>query len=88
MHGEPFREPSGLNNDDQVVTAFDMTKIAAAATVTEASGDQFREVMEGGTTTNNPDGASVRNEHRLVITEDTSSEYYCRRRWQERPDIS
>ena len=26
-----FANPSGLNNDDQVVTAFDMTKIAAAA---------------------------------------------------------
>ena len=30
-----------------------------------------------GATTNNPDGVSVRNEHRLVITEDTESPYYC-----------
>ena len=26
-----FTNPSGLNSDDQVVTAYDMTKIAAAA---------------------------------------------------------
>ena len=73
-----FANPSGLNNDDQVVTAFDMTKIAAAA----YSNPKLLEISSAkswkvGPTTNNPDGASVRNEHRLVITEDTSSEYYC-----------
>ena len=73
-----FANPSGLNNDDQVVTAFDMTKIAAAAysnpKLLEISSAKSRKI---GATTNNPDGASVRNEHRLVITEDTSSEFYC-----------
>ena len=69
-----FANPSGLNNDDQVVTAFDMTKIAAAA----YSNPKLLEISSAkswkvGPTTNNPDGASVRNEHRLVITEDTSS---------------
>ena len=73
-----FANPSGLNNDDQVVTAFDMTKIAAAA----YSNPKLLEISSAkswkvGPTTNNPDGVSVRNEHRLVITEDTSSEYYC-----------
>jgi len=55
-----------------------MTKIAAAA----YSDPKLLEISSAkswkvGPTTNNPDGASVRNEHRLVITEDTSSEYYC-----------
>ena len=73
-----FANPSGLNSDDQVVTAYDMTKIAAAAysnpKLLEISSAKSRKV---GPTTNNPDGANVRNEHRLVITEDTSSEFYC-----------
>ena len=73
-----FTNPSGLNSDDQVVTAYDMTKIAAAAysnpKLLEISSAKSRKV---GPTTNNPDGANVRNEHRLVITEDTSSEFYC-----------
>ena len=69
-----FANPSGLNNDDQVVTAFDMTKIAAAA----YSNPKLLEISSAkswkvGATTNNPDGVSVRNEHRLVITEDTES---------------
>lgn len=73
-----FANPSGLNNDDQVVTAFDMTKIAAAA----YSNPKLLEISSAkswkvGPTTNNPDGVSVRNEHRLVITEDTESPYYC-----------
>lgn len=73
-----FANPSGLNNDDQVVTAFDMTKIAAAA----YSNPKLLEISSAkswkvGATTNNPDGVSVRNEHRLVITEDTESPYYC-----------
>lgn len=73
-----FANPSGLNSDDQVVTAYDMTKIAAAAysnpKLLEISSAKSRKV---GPTTNNPDGVNVRNEHRLVITEDTSSEFYC-----------
>ena len=73
-----FANPSGLNNDDQVVTAFDMTKIAAAA----YSNPKLLEISSAkswkvGATTNNPDGVSVRNERRLVITEDTESPYYC-----------
>lgn len=32
---------------------------------------------EVGPTTNNPNGFTVRQEHRLVITEDTASEFYC-----------
>ncbi len=33
--------------------------------------------MEGRCDDEQPGRGSVRNEHRLVITEDTSSEYYC-----------
>ena len=73
-----FANPSGLNNDNQVVTAFDMTKIAAAA----YSNPKLLEISSAktwkiGATTNNPDGVSVKNEHRLVITEDPESPYYC-----------
>ena len=73
-----FENPSGLNGDAQNVSAYDMAKIACAA----YSNDTLREISSTvshkiAATTNNPDGITVRNEHRLVITEDTSSEYYC-----------
>ena len=73
-----FANPSGLNDDNQVVTAFDMTKIAAAA----YSNPKLLEISSAktwkiGATTNNPEGVSVKNEHRLVITEDPESPYYC-----------
>ena len=73
-----FENPSGLNGDTQNVSAYDMAKIACAAysneKLLEISSTVSRKI---GATANNPDGVTIRNEHRLVITEDTSSEFYC-----------
>lgn len=73
-----FENPSGLNGDTQNVSAYDMAKIACAAfkneKLLEISSTVSRKL---GPTTNNPDGVTVRNEHRLVITDDSSSEFYC-----------
>ena len=73
-----FENPSGLNGDTQNVSAYDMAKIACAA----YSNEKLLEISSSvshkiGPTSNNPDGVNVRNEHRLVITEDPSSEFYC-----------
>lgn len=73
-----FENPSGLNGDTQNVSAYDMAKIACAAysneKLLEISSTTSRKL---GATTNYPGGYTVQNEHRLVITEDSSSEYYC-----------
>ena len=71
-----FENPSGLNGETQVVSALDMTKIAAAA----YSNPKLLEISSTishkiGATTNNPDGISVVQEHRLVKTEDSTSPY-------------
>ncbi len=72
-----FENPSGLNGDSQYVSAYDMAKIAKAAysneKLLEISSTVTREL---GPTQNNPEGVSIRNEHRLVVTEDQSSSYY------------
>lgn len=72
-----FDNPSGLNGDTQYVTAYDMSLIAQAAfnneTLLEISSARTHKI---GATTNNPDGVSIQNEHRLVITDDTSSPFY------------
>lgn len=72
-----FDNPSGLNGDTQYVTAYDMAKIARAA----YSNEKLVEINSAVThkiaaTTNNPDGLTLRNEHRLIITEDTTSPFY------------
>lgn len=72
-----FDNPSGLNGDTQYVSAFDMAKIAAAA----YSNEKMVEISSAnsykiGPTTNNPEGLTLRNEHRLVITEDETSPFY------------
>ncbi len=70
--------PSGLNGDTQNVSAYDMAKIACAAFQNEKLLEISSSVShEVGPTTNNPNGFTVRQEHRLVITEDTASEFYC-----------
>lgn len=73
-----FENPSGLNGDTQNVSAYDMAKIACAAysneKLLEISSTVSRKL---GPTSVNPGGVTVRNEHRLVITEDASSPYYC-----------
>lgn len=73
-----FENPSGLNGDTQNVSAYDMAKIACAAysneTLLKISSTVSYKISS---TSNNPDGVTIRNEHRLVITEDRSSEFYC-----------
>lgn len=72
-----FENPSGLNGDTQNVSAYDMAKIACAA----YSNEKLLEISSAinykiGPLTNNPDGITVVNEHRLVKTTDTASQYY------------
>lgn len=72
-----FDNPSGLNGDTQYVTAYDMAKIAAAAYQNPdliKINSSIRHKI--GPTANNPDGLTLKNEHRLVITEDETSEFY------------
>lgn len=72
-----FDNPSGLNGDTQYVSAYDMSLIARAAfaneTLRSISASHSHKIAP---TTNNPDGITVYQEHRLVITEDSSSPYY------------
>lgn len=73
-----FDNPSGLNGDTQYVTAYDMALIAKEAY-------NNKKMVEIGSalshdippTANNPDGLTIYNEHRLVKTKDTKSEFYC-----------
>lgn len=73
-----FANPSGLNDDNQFVTAYDMALIARAAfeneTVLKVSSSLSHSIPA---TINNPDGASFRMEHRILITNDPTSVYYC-----------
>lgn len=72
-----FDNPSGLNGDTQYVTAYDMAKIASAAyqnpDLIKINSTVRHKI---GPTANNPDGFTIKNEHRLVITEDETSEFY------------
>ena len=72
-----FENPSGLNGDTQNVSAYDMALIAQAA----YNNEKMVEISSATThkiapTTQNPDGFTIRGEHRLCITEDPSSPYY------------
>ncbi len=73
-----FENPSGLNGDTQNVSAYDMALIACAAFDNEtlraisASGSK-----KLGPLINHPDGITVEQNHRLLITEDPESQYYC-----------
>ena len=72
-----FDNPSGLNGDTQYVTAYDMAIIAKAAysnkKLVEISSALSHEIPP---TTNNPEGLTIYNEHRLVKTKDSASEFY------------
>ena len=72
-----FENPSGLNNDNQYVSAYDMALIAQAAynneKLVEISSTTTHKIAP---TTQNPDGLNLRSEHRLCVTEDPSSPYY------------
>lgn len=76
--GTHFANPSGLNDDTQVVSAYDMAIIAQAAfnnsDVLEISSTKSYKLTP---TQNNPSGATCANEHRLIITDDETSELYC-----------
>ena len=76
--GTHFANPSGLNDDTQVVSAYDMAIIAQAAfnnsNVLEISSTKSYKLAP---TQNNPSGATCANEHRLIITEDETNELYC-----------
>ncbi len=73
-----FANPSGLNDDGQYVSAYDMAVIARAAFANE---DVLRisstKKYSVGPTINNPDGANISMEHRIVMEESRGSEYYC-----------
>lgn len=72
-----FDNPSGLNGDTQYVTAYDMAIIAKAAysnkKLVEISSALSHDIPP---TTNNPEGLTIYNEHRLVKTKDSASEFY------------
>lgn len=72
-----FENPSGLNGDTQQVTAYDMALIARAAFNNEdllrISSSLSHKIPS---TINNPDGITVRQEHRLLYTTDPDSEFY------------
>ncbi len=74
-----FANPSGLNDDSQYVSAYDMAVIAAAAFENE---DVFRisstKKYSVAPTINNPNGANISMEHRIVMEESSGSEYYCK----------
>ena len=72
-----FDNPSGLNGDTQNVSAYDMALIACAAFNNEklleiSSTESYRT----GAIENHPDGYLLKQEHRLVITEDPESPFY------------
>lgn len=72
-----FENPSGLNGDTQNVSAYDMALIGCAAFSNEklleiSSTESYRT----GAISNHPDGYLLKQEHRLVITEDPESPFY------------
>lgn len=77
VDGTHFANPSGLNDDTQLVSAYDMALIAKAAfdnpQVLEISSTKSYKLPA---TINNPNGVTCANEHRLLITEDETSELY------------
>ncbi|MCI8886508.1 MAG: D-alanyl-D-alanine carboxypeptidase [Hungatella sp.] len=73
-----FANPSGLNDTEQYVTAYDMALISAAAfdneTVLEISSTRRYTV---GPTINNPEGANISMEHQILRAENSSNQFYC-----------
>ena len=73
-----FANPSGLNDEDQYVSPYDMPLIAKAS----FSNETLLTIDSAQTytipaTINNPDGLTFQMEHRLLVTEDPSSQFYC-----------
>ena len=72
-----FENPSGLNDEAQLTSAYDMALIGAAA----FSDPEILEICSAKKATlpptkNNPEGRTYSLEHKLVVTEDGTSEYY------------
>lgn len=72
-----FANPSGLNDDTQLTSVYDMALIASAAykndTLLTISKDKSYRLPA---TKNNPDGVTIQPEHKLLITTDTESLNY------------
>ena len=72
-----FANPSGLNDDTQLTSVYDMALIASAAykndTLLTISKDRSYRLPA---TKNNPDGVTIQPEHKLLITTDTESPNY------------
>ena len=72
-----FANPSGLNDDTQLTSVYDMALIASAAykndTLLTISKDKSYRLPA---TRNNPDGVTIQPEHKLLITTDTESPNY------------
>lgn len=72
-----FANPSGLNDDNQFVSAYGMAKIGRAAfaneTLMEINSATSHRIEH---TINHPEGLQVEMEHKLLITTDESSETY------------
>ena len=72
-----FANPSGLNDDTQLTSVYDMALIASAAykndTLLTISKDKSYRLSA---TKNNPDGVTIQPEHKLLITTDTESPNY------------
>ncbi len=73
-----FANPSGLNDSQQYVSAYDMALIAAEAfeneTVMKISSTKKYRVSP---TINNPEGANISMEHKILMAENSSSQFYC-----------
>lgn len=72
-----FANPSGLNDDNQYVSAYDMALIAREA----FANPKLLEIASAKTyemsgTTNNPNGFPIYMEHKLLVTSDSGSQYY------------
>lgn len=72
-----FANPSGLNDDTQLTSVYDMALTASAAykndTLLTISKDKSYRLPA---TKNNPDGVTIQPEHKLLITTDTESPNY------------
>lgn len=72
-----FANPSGLNDDTQLTSVYDMALISAAAykndTLLAISEDKSYRLPA---TKNNPDGVTIQPEHKLLVTTDKDSPNY------------
>lgn len=70
-----FKNPSGLNDPEQIVTPYDMSLIARAC----FSNSQLLEIASSkkyrvNSTINNPDGANITMEHKMLVESDYTYE--------------